>query len=232
MLALPLAPQLAATAVGAYLIGSIPTAFLVVKKVTGKDIRDIGSGNVGATNTARAVGKKLGAMVLVLDAIKGALPVLLAGLLFPGEHARLLQAIAGGMAIVGHMFPVWLGFAGGKGVASTLGVFFTLEPWCMLIASLAALLAINATKWVALGSLVIAWGLPAIIVGRQLQAGVGAHLTPSLVLALILALVITVRHRGNIGRMLKGTERKLGERAEAPQSPLESGAPAAAPPNG
>ena len=119
-----------------YLAGSVPFGLLVAKVFTGTDIRKVGSGNIGATNVARTLGAKWGVLVLLLDALKGLLPVLLIPPLFVSpespafDHARVLSGVA---TILGHMFPLWLGFRGGKGVATSLGVILVLGPWSTLV---------------------------------------------------------------------------------------------------
>ncbi|MCI0574380.1 MAG: glycerol-3-phosphate acyltransferase, partial [Myxococcaceae bacterium] len=116
--------------VAGYLCGSVPFGVLVARWLRGVDVRQRGSGNIGATNVARVAGKRLGLVVLLLDALKGAAPVVLARALLPGEAA--LQAAAGLAAVLGHVFPVWLRLRGGKGVATALGVAAVLVPWAAL----------------------------------------------------------------------------------------------------
>jgi glycerol-3-phosphate acyltransferase PlsY len=189
----------AATLVVAYLCGSVPFGLLVAK-ARGVDVRAVGSGNIGATNVARALGRKTGAVVLLLDALKGLAPVLATRLLWPGEP--LLAAGAGLFAILGHVFPVWLKLHGGKGVATALGVFLALTPAATGIAA-AFFFAVYATKRiVSIGSLAAATALPlAMLALREPPAFVA--------LGAAVWLLVLVRHRTNIQRLLRREERKL-----------------------
>lgn len=183
-----------------YLAGSIPFGVIVTSLVAGKDVRASGSGNIGATNVARVAGKKLGALVLLLDAAKGSLPVLL-GLWLAPEDALLHVAI-GAAAFLGHVFPVWLKFKGGKGVATALGVLLVLLPLSALIGFVTWVIILATTRISSIGSLLGA--LLAIIssffLGRPLEYslfGVG----------LLLAMLWT--HRGNLERLFKRTENRV-----------------------
>ena len=183
-----------------YWSGSIPFGVIVTSLVAGKDVRAEGSGNIGATNVARVAGKKLGALVLLLDAAKGSLPVLL-GLWLAPENAALHVAI-GAAAFLGHVFPVWLKFKGGKGVATALGVLLVLLPISALIGFVTWVVVLLATRISSVGSLLGA--LFAIIssffMGRPLAyslLGVG----------LLLAMLWT--HRGNLERIFKRTENRV-----------------------
>ena len=183
-----------------YLCGSVPFGVIVSRALTGKDVRSEGSGNIGATNVARVAGKKLGALVLLLDAAKGAGPVVLARWLFPADP--LLHVAVGFAAFVGHVYPVWLRFKGGKGVATALGVLVVLLPWSALV-GFAVWAVIVAVFWVSsVGSL--GGGTCAIFAGFFQ----GAPLEyPLLGVALLLAMVFT--HRSNIQRMRQGRENKV-----------------------
>ena len=183
-----------------YLAGSIPFGVIVTSLVAGKDVRAAGSGNIGATNVARVAGKKLGALVLLLDAAKGSLPVLL-GLWLAPQNVLLHVAI-GAAAFVGHVFPVWLEFKGGKGVATALGVLLVLLPLSALIGFVTWVIILATTRISSIGSLLGA--LLAIIssffLGRPLEyslLGVG----------LLLAMLWT--HRGNLERLFKRTENRV-----------------------
>lgn len=183
-----------------YLLGSIPFGVIVTSLFAKKDVRAEGSGNIGATNVARVAGKKLGALVLLLDAAKGSLPVLLGLWLAPGEP--LLHVAIGAAAFLGHVFPVWLKFKGGKGVATALGVLLVLLPISAAIGFVTWVLVLALTRISSMGSLLGA--LLAIIssffMGRPLAyslLGVG----------LLLAMVWT--HRGNIERIVKRKENKV-----------------------
>ena len=183
----------------AYLCGSVPFGLLVAR-ARGVDPRQVGSGNIGATNVARALGKKTGALVLFLDALKGLGPVLAVRLLWPGRPE--IAAGAGLAAILGHVFPVWLKLHGGKGVATGLGVFLALSPLATAAAT-ALFLAIYATKRiVSVGSLAAATALPlAMLVLHDPVAYV--------ILGVAVWLLVLFRHRGNIQRLLRHEERKL-----------------------
>jgi glycerol-3-phosphate acyltransferase PlsY len=181
----------------AYLIGSIPFGFLVTRLAGAGDVRAIGSGNIGATNVLRTGRKGLAIATLILDVLKGALPVWVAG-----RYGADMAVVAGLGAVVGHCFPVWLGFRGGKGVATACGVVATLTPLVAAIV-LALFVAIAwLTRYVALASILAAAaaGPVAFWLG---------HFQPGQ-LYLALALLIVVKHAGNIGRLLKGEEAKLG----------------------
>jgi glycerol-3-phosphate acyltransferase PlsY len=185
----------------AYLVGSIPFSFLVARAFGVEDVRRVGSGNVGATNVLRNAGKAAGALALLLDIGKGAAATALAGRLAPGEAA--LPAVAAVAAVIGHMYPVWLRFEGGKGVATGLGAFAPLLPKAALVALAAFAVVAAATRYVSLGS--VAGGL--VLAGLALAArGPGAV---ALAAGLTAALVV-FRHRSNLRRILGGTERRVG----------------------
>jgi glycerol-3-phosphate acyltransferase PlsY len=180
---------------GSYLLGSIPTGLLVAR-ARGVDIRAVGSGNIGATNVSRTLGKKLGALVLFLDALKGLIPVLVARWLhFPDE----LAAAVGLAAIVGHVFPVWLRFRGGKGVATGLGVFAGLSPIPAAAAVLVYLAVVLVTRISSVGSLLAATALLAAM-------AIVEEPPPTLLLGAAVWALILVRHRGNIRRLLRREE--------------------------
>ncbi|KQY65013.1 MULTISPECIES: glycerol-3-phosphate 1-O-acyltransferase PlsY [unclassified Brevundimonas] len=203
----PALGTVALVAVGGYLLGSIPFGVILTRLVTGEDVRSIGSGNIGATNVLRTGRKDLAFATLILDAGKGAAAYLIAQALFPGVPA--LAAIAGGAAFLGHLFPVWLGFRGGKGVATFFGLLLAAAwplgllagaTWLLVAAlfrmsSLAALLAAAAAPVYAI--------LPLATLGRPTPAPVAA-------LALFTALLIWIRHHENIARLLRGTEPRIG----------------------
>jgi glycerol-3-phosphate acyltransferase PlsY len=188
--------------VTAYLIGSIPFSFLVARAFGVHDVRLLGSGNVGATNVLRSAGKAAGALALLLDVGKGAAAAALAGRLAPGEPA--LPAAAALAAVVGHTFPVWLRFRGGKGVATGLGAFAPLAPAAALGAVAAFALVALATRFVSLGSVAGAVCLAAVALvlrGRD----------PVALAALLSAALVVFRHRSNLRRILGGTERRVGQ---------------------
>jgi glycerol-3-phosphate acyltransferase PlsY len=190
-----------------YLLGSLPLGFLIARCRGGVDLRRVGSGNVGATNVYRSAGRWLGVLVLVVDMAKGAGSALLARALFaPGhEHA---EAVAGLAAVVGHIYPLWLRFVGGKGVAVAFGVFAVLAPLATAIAASVFAATTWATRYVSLGSVLATVTLPAV------QWSYGASDAVSLA-ATGAAMLILFRHRGNIARLVRGTERRLGQQAIA-----------------
>ena len=204
----------------AYLLGSIPFGYLIVRATQGADIRETGSGGTGATNVSRRAGKALGVLTLVLDALKGAAAVLFAAwvLRIPifdemqfykvPEQTFWVIAAAGVAAIVGHMFPVWLSFRGGKGVATSVGVFGILAPWAILFTAVLFALIVWSTRYVSLGSIVAAVTLPAVVLLhsiRKLRIG----LLPTIAAAIASASLIIFAHRENIRRLVNGTENKL-----------------------
>jgi glycerol-3-phosphate acyltransferase PlsY len=193
-----------AVAVVSYLLGSIPFGYLLVRIFTGDDVRASGSGNIGATNVARK-SPVLGIATLVLDAAKGVAAVLFARMAFAGPHRHLMMATAALFAVCGHLFPVWLKFRGGKGVATSLGAFVLLTPKSIVcLVGLFVVLAV-AFRYVSLGSVAVAAAFP------LLAWALGEYRDPPelLIIAIVSALVIW-RHRQNIGRLAAGTESKLG----------------------
>jgi glycerol-3-phosphate acyltransferase PlsY len=184
-----------------YLLGSIPFGYLLVRIFRGADVRATGSGNIGATNVART-SRPLGIATLFLDALKGLAAVLLVSAVFPGQKtAAFVAAFA---AVCGHIFPVWLGFRGGKGVATGLGSLLLLTPKAILVA-IGIFLAITAAfRFVSLGSIVAAASLPlfALLLGE-------AHRPAEIALIAAASLLIIVKHHQNIRRLLTGTEPKF-----------------------
>ena len=183
----------------AYLIGSIPFGYLIVRGRIGTDMRQTGSGGTGATNVSRRAGKAAGVVTLVLDALKGAAAVFVASRLTQNDWIVAAAAIA---VIVGHIFPVWLGFRGGKGVATGAGVFLVLAPIAVLCAGVVFLAIVFATRYVSLGSMVGAATIP-LFVWLQSDS------RPLLIAAGLGALLIVFAHRGNIGRLAHGTEARI-----------------------
>jgi glycerol-3-phosphate acyltransferase PlsY len=205
-------------AIIAYLLGSIPFGYILVRVFTGADVRAQGSGNIGATNVARTGKKGLAFATLFLDALKGFAAVYLTFAATTtytnGPHgyeldisiAYLLASIAALFAILGHMYPVWLKFKGGKGVATGLGVFLALAPKAVLIVLLAFLIIVAITRYVSLGSIVAAALFPIAFYYLHPQHG-----TP-LILTMIsgVSLFIIWKHRDNIRRLIAGNENKFG----------------------
>lgn len=193
-----------------YVVGSIPFGYLVVRARTGVDVRETGSGGTGATNVSRRAGKVAGVVTLVLDALKGALAVVLARL-FLTEDFGVNWWVAGAvvLAIAGHCFPVWLGFRGGKGVATGVGAFLALSPLGVACAGFIFILIVWATRYVSLGSIVAAAALPpSIWILNSYVRPVEAP-APLLTAAITGAAIIIFMHRANIGRLLSGTENKF-----------------------
>lgn len=185
----------------AYLVGSVPFAFLMARR-RGIDLRTVGSGNVGATNVLRTAGVASAVVAMALDAVKGALAVIVAQRLASGPATPVIAGLA---SIIGHLYPVWLGFRGGKGVATAAGVFAVLTPVAVGIASVVFVVAVWVTRYISVGSL--AGAVTLSVVASAIESSV-----PVIVGAFVAALIIGHRHRGNIARVLAGTERRVGQR--------------------
>lgn len=191
----------------AYLLGSVPFGYLVVRLRGGGDVRETGSGGTGATNVTRRAGKWAGLLTLMLDALKGSAAVVVArSLLTHGFGVNGWVAAASLAAVVGHVFPVWLGFRGGKGVATGLGVFIVLAPSALLCALPVFVIVVWATRYVSLGSITAAAVVP--LAAWLLGAG-EPNTRPVLAAATAGSALIIFMHRANIGRLLRGTENKL-----------------------
>jgi glycerol-3-phosphate acyltransferase PlsY len=191
----------------AYLLGSIPFGLLLARVFLGTDVRQIGSGNIGATNVLRTGSKKLGIATLLLDAGKGFLAVTLAHRLAGGDarQAELLTALAAVLAMVGHVFPVWLKFKGGKGVATGVGVFLALIPKAVLIVLAVFIVIFALCRYVSLASIVATAAFPVVSWFYVRETGKAVFM-PFIVAA---ALLIIVKHHQNIRRLLSGTEHRL-----------------------
>lgn len=186
----------------AYLIGSIPFALLLSRRFGEADLRRVGSGNLGAANVMRASGVAAGLLVAALDMTKGAASVWLAA---RGSAGAALPAAAGLAAIIGHIYPVWLRFRGGKGVATACGVFAVLTPLALPPALAVFVAVVWMTKYISLGSVVATIALPPLAYALGSPA-------PSVLAAFAAAIVIVFRHRSNVWRLRTGTERRLGVR--------------------
>jgi glycerol-3-phosphate acyltransferase PlsY len=195
----------------AYLLGSIPFGYLIVRAGGKGDVRETGSGGTGATNVTRRAGKGAGLLTLLLDALKGAAAVLVARLvLTEGFSVDWWVAAAAVSVVAGHVFPVWLGFRGGKGVATGLGVFAVLAPLALLCALPVFVLVVWATRYVSLGSIVTAALMPLAVWALGARAGARVEeLMPALTAASIGGALIIFMHRANIGRLLRGEESKF-----------------------
>ncbi|BDG03317.1 glycerol-3-phosphate 1-O-acyltransferase PlsY [Anaeromyxobacter oryzae] len=187
-----------------YLSGSVPYGVVLGKLFLGVDVRTVGSGNIGATNVARAGGKGMGVAVVILDAAKAMLPIVLAQRLLAGApHAELWVMAVAIAAFAGHLFPVWLGFKGGKGVATGLGIFAVLAPWAALAGLVAYLVAYLATRISSVGSLL---GTTACVVGGFFVNGAASPISWA---GVAIGALIFLRHRENIRRLVRGEEKKM-----------------------
>ena len=191
---------------GAYLLGAVPSGVVVARIMGGRDPRSAGSGNIGATNVGRVLGKKAGIITLLADAAKGFIPVFAASRM--GGDATLM-ALVGFSAFFGHLFPVYLKFKGGKGVATGAGVFLAICPLALAASAAVFALLLATSRMVSLGSVVSASSLPlAAFYATPEEARI-----PVVSLALAVAFFTVIKHRANIGRIISGTESKLGQRA-------------------
>jgi glycerol-3-phosphate acyltransferase PlsY len=202
-----------------YLLGSLPFG-LWVGLSRGVDPRKAGSGNIGATNVGRLLGKRYFTLVMLLDMLKGLLPMLIAGFLLRGKQldktAYVLWLLVGFAAIIGHMFSIFLGFKGGKGVATSTGVMLGVFPYYSLAGLIVVplfVIVFKTTRYVSAASIAAAISFPLAYVGIGLLEGwplTGAQL-PLLIFACIVALLILIKHRGNIARLRAGTEHRAGQ---------------------
>jgi glycerol-3-phosphate acyltransferase PlsY len=206
--------QLSALAL-AYLLGSIPWGLVLVKLFKGVDLRSIGSGNIGATNAMRAAGKPIGLAVFALDFLKGWAAVALCAGVLAGEGAQSPTAIACGAAsVLGHCFPLWLRFRGGKGVATGCGALVAVDPWIWVIGGLVWLATLALSRYVGLASVAMGLAFPVAAWWRS-----GADGAAPTVGAALLALLILVRHRSNMRRMWNGDEPKVFSKRAAAKEP-------------
>jgi len=190
--------------IASYFIGAIPTGVVLARAFSGKDIRQEGSGNIGATNVTRVLGKKLGALTLVGDLLKGFLPVWVGSYLVSSLNVVCLMGCA---AFLGHLFPVYLKFKGGKGVATALGVFLYLSPIVILVEIIVFVFVVGIWRYVSLGSLIAAASMPLLLV-------IIGSPKPVVLLSMAFALLIFIKHKANIQRLLNGTENKFGTKKE------------------
>jgi len=213
---MPFAPQLGITtgmvvivASLAYLLGSIPFGFLLVRVFRKQDIRAVGSGNIGATNVVRSGAKGLGALTFLLDAAKGCVAVFAAQWLLGGRFSDPdLHAVAALFAVLGHMYPVWLRFKGGKGVATAFGVFLALSPVAALLGLGVFVVVLQIWRYVSLASIVSAVAFP--VAALFLSRG---RATPLLTaVTVFLPALVIVKHRANIQRLRSGTEYRFGKK--------------------
>ena len=191
-----------------YLIGSIPAGY-IVGRIVGIDIRTVGSGNIGATNVTRVLGKRYGYPVFIVDFLKGftavGMSIMIAKraqlVLIPSEVFGVVGAVA---CVLGHSFPVWLGFKGGKGVAASAGALFGLMPFVALIAVAVWLIIFYLTRYVSVASMTAALAVPVTILTMMFLGQIGG--TALLYFSICLAAVVIARHRSNLSRLVRGTE--------------------------
>lgn len=204
----------------AYLVGSIPTSILIARGVKGIDIREHGSGNAGGTNVFRVLGWKYGILTIILDALKGAVAVILIARLYlgnfpfpnatPFDDFTLVQIIAGLVAVVGHIWTIFAGFKGGKGIATSLGFLIAIITVDMLLALGVFLVVVTVSRYVSLGSILAAISVPLILIIRENIFNVeisGYHTI--LPFAILLTLLVIYTHRANVGRLLNGSESRI-----------------------
>ena len=191
--------------VAAYLIGAIPVGFLVARAAGGTDIRRAGSGNIGATNVLRTLGRGPAVLTLVGDIVKGYLAVAAARAIGTEAWSAAGGAVA---AVAGNCWPLFLAFRGGKGMATGLGAFLAVVPWAMAPAAVLWLVVTSLSRYVSLASILSCVSLP-------LAAALLGYPRHSVVAAALVALIIMWRHRENIARLARGTEHRLGDRARA-----------------
>lgn len=188
------------TVILAYFLGSVPFAYLLARR-RGIDLRHVGSGNVGATNVLRTSGVRQAVLAVCLDAVKGSLAVVIADRLASGQATTVMAGLA---SVIGHIYPVWLGFRGGKGVATAAGVFAVLAPIALAIAGAVFVAAVWFTRYISVGSMAAAIALAVAAASEAPPViAVGAALA---------ALIIVHRHRSNLARLMAGTERRVGQR--------------------
>lgn len=204
----------------AYLVGSIPTGILITKAVKGIDIRQHGSGNAGGTNVFRILGWKYGVLTILLDALKGAVAVVLIARLYLGDFPfpnatpfddfTLVQIFAGLFAVIGHIWTVFASFKGGKGIATSLGFLIAIITIDMLLALAVFFVVVTISRYVSLGSILAAISVPLILIVRENIFHVdiqGYHTI--LPFAIFIALLVIYTHRANVGRLLKGNENRI-----------------------
>lgn len=188
-----------------YLIGSIPVGYIIGKVFYHKDIRQSGSGNIGATNALRLFGTKVGVLILILDMFKGFIVVLLAKSVF--GSASVLPVLCALAVILGHIFTLFLKFKGGKGVATAGGAFLALAPLALGLMLLTFVVITTLTRYVSLGSILGALGFGILIWAQQLSSPQPNYLMA--VFCTLVVLMIIFKHKANIGRLLKGTENRI-----------------------
>ena len=198
-----------------YLLGSIPSGYVLVRIFRHQDIRQTGSGNIGATNVLRSGAKGLAAATFLMDVLKGSAAVWLGGLigclLATSAAPDNMRALAALFAVLGHIFPVWLGFKGGKGVATGFGVFLVMAPWAALAALAVFIVVLAPSRYVSLASIVSSACFPCF----AWWMGYGNRLPFFIAVQIAVALLLIAKHHQNIRRLLAGTESKLGAKKSA-----------------
>lgn len=194
----------------AYLLGSIPFGYLIVRATQGADVRDTGSGGTGATNVSRRAGKFAGILTLLLDAAKGAIAVLLARFVLTNDFGvNWWVAAAAVIAVIGHCFPVWLNWRGGKGVATGVGVFLSLYPLAVASSGVLFILVVVWTRYISLGSILATAAFPLFVWLLSIYVKPVGDFAPVVGASIIAGALIISMHHANIGRLLRGTESKF-----------------------
>ena len=188
--------------IAAYLVGSIPTSIVLAKLFSKDDIRKSGSGNIGATNASRVHGKKFGALTFLGDTLKGFVPIWTGTLIF---DSPLLFAVIGLAAFLGHLFPVYLKFKGGKGVATAFGIFLCLAPAVILIELLIFVLVVFLWRYVSLASLTASATIPLLMLAFSCEL-------PVILMGMVMVILIFIKHIDNIKRLISGTENRIGSK--------------------
>lgn len=200
------------SAVLGYVLGAIPFGLLIGRWTRGVDLRAYGSHKTGATNALRTLGARAAASVFVLDVAKGVAAVLLARVLFGGDdQTEWAAALAGVAAIVGHNWSVFIGFTGGRGVATSAGALAAVSPWTLVIVLPIVVAVIWRSRYVSLGSITGALAAPIV---TAVLAGLGVASVPAVAYALASGLLVTASHADNIGRLRAGTERRIGQKEQ------------------
>lgn len=213
-------PNLLFIIVLSYLVGSIPISIILTKLVKGVDVRNFGSGNAGGTNVSRVLGKKYGVLTIILDAFKGVIAVVFISRLYfgnfpfpnntPFDDFTLIQIIAGISAVIGHIWTIFAGFKGGKGIATGLGVLVSIVTLDMIMALGVFLIVVYFSKYISLASMSAAVSVPLIMIIRENIFGVDIPSYHNILpFVIALALLVIYTHRANVDRLLKGSENKI-----------------------
>jgi glycerol-3-phosphate acyltransferase PlsY len=197
----------------AYVVGATPFGFLA-GKAKGIDIREHGSGNIGATNVLRVLGKPVGITVLVLDVMKGLVPVIVAKLVSDSSLVHIATAMA---AILGHNYTFWLGFKGGKGIATTGGAILPIMPWALIAAVLGWIIVLKVSRYVSLASIAAALIIPLTLVIENLITGTWEWNIFGF--GMFVCLLAILKHRSNIGRLLRGEENRFAKKSPTSDQP-------------